>query len=1442
MILALACSLSSFAQVFPNSTIYVNNQGSPNTVSAYTVDGTSGALTQLPLSPAATGSNGVTGGSCRGLTRMVQSGSFVFVSNAGDQTITSFTIQPGGSLQSFPPPLPGPPPVPQAPLLFPTGLTLDGCQGISLAASPNGSYLFASSNGVINTYAINPANGTLSIPAAPAVSSVLNCCSPSAGMKAFSSGGADYLALSNLTSVSVYTINADGSLTAVAGSPFPQTGTGSITGLQASCSGNVLFGSETSTTSMVTDVWSVAGGVLSPVVGSPFTFNGAGSVSIALTPDNEFIFASNITSPGISSAGVLAGGTLTNNGRMSVSSFISAPEGMDVDSTGQFLFTADDGFGIAVQRLLGGGVLANIANTPITPPGQIQEVIANPGRTCATAGLTLTSTASPASVEIGAPVAYTVNLANAGPGASTVVVSNSLPASLTPGGLVGVVAAPAGEVRSGGTVTVTTALPHAIVVGEPVTINLSSDVSFNGTFNVTAVPTPTTFQYAQASADATAGGGTAATPACWFPGPTTGFCGGSFIPAVPFAISSISRNNATGVVTVTTAQPNHLYLGEAVTISAPGVTAQVANSVPNPNVSGAFIDVVSTVNEPSFNGVYSVASIIGPATFTYVQTGMTFPESALAAPAIPQAPPVVNAPLVPALDATTGGSATSPNVLPVTVNFTNLMPGAPETFILNATSSSSLAPGAIISNTVAIINKSAVNPAPAGDSATATVTVIPVSAANIGTALTASAVTASYGGNTNLSAHLTRTDNGTSLAGQTVSFTIDGLAAGSATTNSAGFAILNVNLGTTSVGTHAIVASFAAAGSFTASTSAPAVLTVTTAVLTVVPTPTSNVYGSPIPATLGFAYSGFVNGDTSAVVTGTPVCTVPATVTVTSPVGSYPITCAIAGLTATNYTFAAVPGTFTITPAPLTITADNQTRAFGAPDPVFTGTITGILNGDAITASYSTTATASSPVGTYPIVPSAVGAAAVLANYSITLVNGTLTVTPVVATNVPLTVTANNFSRLYGSPNPVFTASITGALNGDTFTVTFSTTATTASGVGAYPINIVTVTGANIANYVVTTVPGTLTINPAPLTAVANPATGVYGSAPAGLTASFTGLKNGDVLAATLATTATATSPVVPASPATSYPITITSITPAAVAANYAINTIAGAYTITPFPLTVTAPTFTRIYGGANPAIVLGGPTVADGITASVAAPGVSSPVGTYTSTAALSDPLNRLVNYSVTLLNGLATVTKAPLIANLTFAPAPVIVGSPAPTFSVASFATFVGADTALTAITGTLRCSVTTNNAGTAVPVTCSGLNAINYTITYAVPPSPLPVITVFFAGTGAGACKAGPSHTILAPLAGSPSLSKAANPTIPVSFRVCDSKGGTISSTVIANSVFDGVVTAGQTGFGFNSGTQSFTKTQSTAALAAGLHTGTINLIDGTSITYSFTLTLP
>ena len=80
-----------------------------------------------------------------------------------------------------------------------------------------------------------------------------------------------------------------------------------------------------------------------------------------------------------------------------------------------------------------------------------------------------------------------------------------------------------------------------------------------------------------------------------------------------------------------------------------------------------------------------------------------------------------------------------------------------------------------------------------------------------------------------------------------------------------------------------------------------------------------------------------------------------------------------------------------MTPAPLTVTASNATRPYGTANPAFSGTITGAVGSDSFSESFTTTATATSNVGSYPIVPAATGAQ--LANYTVTIVNGTLTVT-----------------------------------------------------------------------------------------------------------------------------------------------------------------------------------------------------------------------------------------------------------------------------------------------------------------------------------------------------------------------------------------------------------------------------------------------------------------
>jgi hypothetical protein len=84
-----------------------------------------------------------------------------------------------------------------------------------------------------------------------------------------------------------------------------------------------------------------------------------------------------------------------------------------------------------------------------------------------------------------------------------------------------------------------------------------------------------------------------------------------------------------------------------------------------------------------------------------------------------------------------------------------------------------------------------------------------------------------------------------------------------------------------------------------------------------------------------------------------------------------------------------------VSPAPLTVTAANSSQPYGQINLAFTGAITGVTNGDNITAAYNCSATANSPVGAYPIVPSLVDSDSRQTNYTINLVNGTLTVVAV---------------------------------------------------------------------------------------------------------------------------------------------------------------------------------------------------------------------------------------------------------------------------------------------------------------------------------------------------------------------------------------------------------------------------------------------------------------
>src|SRR5882724_12615298 len=219
-------------------------------------------------------------------------------------------------------------------------------------------------------------------------------------------------------------------------------------------------------------------------------------------------------------------------------------------------------------------------------------------------------------------------------------------------------------------------------------------------------------------------------------------------------------------------------------------------------------------------------------------------------------------------------------------------------------------------------------------------------------------------------------------------------------------------------------------------------LTVSPASLIVTGTDASRLYGDPNPAFTG-TISGLKNADNIT-------ATFASAATAASAVGRYPIVATLVDPTAklSNYTVTSNNGTLTVNPAALTVTAADATRVYGDPNPAFTGSIAGLKNGDIITATFSSTATAGSAVGAYAIAPSLADPNTKLGNYTVTSNNGTLTITV-----ASLTVNAGNASRAYGDPNPAFAGTIIGLKNGDAITANYASVANATSPVGSYPVS-----------------------------------------------------------------------------------------------------------------------------------------------------------------------------------------------------------------------------------------------------------------------------------------------------------------------------------------------------------------------------------------------------
>lgn len=335
------------------------------------------------------------------------------------------------------------------------------------------------------------------------------------------------------------------------------------------------------------------------------------------------------------------------------------------------------------------------------------------------------------------------------------------------------------------------------------------------------------------------------------------------------------------------------------------------------------------------------------------------------------------------------------------------------------------------------------------------------------------------------------------------------------------------------------------------------------------------------------------------------------------------------GLFKYNYNEAYNPVSKTInisSPVVPKVIAENISREYGDANPEFTYTIdpAGSLVG---VPKLTTTATATSPVGTYAIT---IGKGTIEGEFE--TVDGKLTIT-----KAPLKITAKDYTIKQGEALPNFAATYEGFKNDETEAVltkqpTFTTTATSASEPDVYDI---IVSGAEALNYDISYVNGKLTIIEAdPVTISAKSYTIKYGDdLPA-----FEYTSDGAEVEGTPEITCEASK----TSPIGTYPIVISKGS----VSNYNVTYVNGTLTIEKAPLKITAKDYTIKQGEALPTFEATFEGFKNDETEAVL---TKQPTFTTTATSASEPGEYDIIvsgaeaqNYEINYVNGKLTITEA--------------------------------------------------------------------------------------------------------------------------------------------------------------------------------------------------------
>ena len=456
---------------------------------------------------------------------------------------------------------------------------------------------------------------------------------------------------------------------------------------------------------------------------------------------------------------------------------------------------------------------------------------------------------------------------------------------------------------------------------------------------------------------------------------------------------------------------------------------------------------------------------------------------------------------------------------------------------------------------------------------------------------------------------------------------------------------------------------------------------------------TTKVYGDANPE-FNITYSGFRDGDSEV------GFSVPASISTivdnSSKVGKYDIVAS--GAVSDKYEISYIPGTLTITKAPLSISAGNYTKKQGDAMPVFKASYAGFKNGEkesVLTKQpvFSCEANEASAPAEYAVTISGADAE----NYNISYEQGHLTVVEADA----VVVRAKSYSRQYGDENPVFEFETDGAALDGTPEIVCSAVAN--SPVGSYTIEV---KQGSIKNYNVHFESGSLVITKAPLSISAGNYTKKQGDAMPVFKASYAGFKNGENESA-LTKQPVFSCEANEASAPAEYAVTISG----ADAENYNISYEQGHLTVVEADaVVVRAKSYSRQYGDENPVFEFETDGAAlDGTPEIVCSAVANSPVGSYT----IEVKQGSIKNYNVHFESGSLVITKAPLIisaGNYTKKQ-----GDAMPVFK-ASYAGFKNAeDESVLTKQPVFSCEANEASAPAEYAVTISGADAENYDISY-------------------------------------------------------------------------------------------------------------------------------